>query len=233
MRGAPLAESGTFSCVSFSFRIKICGITSEEAARAAIDAGADQLGVVLCDSPRRVSAERAALLVSAVPAWWVGVFVDPSLEEVARAAGELRLAAVQLHGDETPAFCHAVRERTGVPVWKAITPTGLEPATAYEAAVDAILLDAGPGGSGRTLNWRAVGALYPRARRVIPHLLAGGLSPSNVARAVREAGPDGVDASSGLEVAPGIKDPRLVSEFVREARAADGDSEDCCAEVAG
>lgn len=233
MRGAPFAESGTFLCVSFSFRIKICGITSEEVARAAIDAGADHLGLVLCASPRRVSAERAARLVAVVPASWVGVFVDPSLEEVARAADELRLAAIQLHGSETPVFCRAVRERTGVPVWKAITPSGFEPAAAYEAAVDAILLDAGSGGTGRTLEWGAVGARFPRARRVVPHLLAGGLSPSNVARAILEARPDGVDASSGLEVAPGIKDPRLVSEFLREARAAAGDSESGLAEAAG
>jgi phosphoribosylanthranilate isomerase len=218
--------------VSFSFRIKICGITSEEVARAAIDAGADHLGLVLCTSPRRVSAERAVLLVAGVPASWVGVFVDPSLEEVARAAYELRLAAVQLHGVETPAFCRAVRERSGVPVWKAITPRGLEAEPAYEAAVDAILLDAGTG-TGRTLEWSAVGARFPRARRVVPHLLAGGLSPSNVARAIREARPDGVDASSGLEVAPGIKDPGLVTEFVRAARAAGGAPESGLAEAAG
>lgn len=233
MRGAPFAKSGTFSSVSFSFRIKICGITSEEVARAAIDAGADQLGLVLCPSPRRVTVEGAAPLVAGVPASWVGVFVDPSLEEVARAAGELGLAAIQLHGGETPAFCRGARERTGVPVWKAIAPSGFELATTYEAEVDALLLDAGPGGTGRTLAWSAVGARFPRARRVVPHLLAGGLSPSNVARAIREARPDGVDASSGLEVAPGIKDPRLVSEFVREARAAGAVPESGLAEAAG
>jgi phosphoribosylanthranilate isomerase len=83
-----------------------------------------------------------------------------------------------------------------------------------------LLLDAGSGGTGRTLDWSALGARFPRARRIVPYLLAGGLSPSNVARAIREAGPDGVDASSRLELAPGIKDPRLVTAFVREARAA-------------
>jgi phosphoribosylanthranilate isomerase len=205
--------------VSFSFQIKICGITSEEVARAAIDAGADHLGLVFCASPRRVTLERAALLVAGVPASWVGVFADPSLEEVAGAARELGLAAVQLHGHETPALCGAVRERVGVPVWKAITPAGAGPA-AYEPTVDALLLDAGSGGTGRTLDWSAVGTRFPRARRIVPHLLSGGLSPSNVARAIREAGPDGVDASSRLELAPGIKDPRLVTAFVREARAA-------------
>jgi phosphoribosylanthranilate isomerase len=205
--------------VSFSFRIKVCGITSEEVARTAIDAGANHLGLVFCASPRRVTLERAALLVACVPASWVGVFADPPLEEVAGAARELGLAAVQLHGHETPALCSAVRERTGVPVWKAITPTEAE-AAAFEAAVDALLLDAGSGGTGRTLEWSTIGTRFPRARRIVPHLLAGGLSPSNVERAIREAGPDGVDASSRLELAPGIKDLRLVSAFVREARAA-------------
>ena len=233
MRGTAFAESGTFRSVSFSFRIKICGITSEVVAGAAIDAGADHLGLVFCASPRRVTLQRAARLVAGVPASWVGVFVDPSLEEVARAANEAGLAAVQLHGGESPAFCRAVRERTGVPVWKAITPTRGDATTAYEAAVDTLLLDAGPGGTGRTLEWSAVGARFPRARRVVPHLLAGGLSPANVARAIREACPDGVDASSGLEIAPGVKEPDLVAAFVREARAAGGASESGLAEATG
>jgi phosphoribosylanthranilate isomerase len=208
--------------VSFSFRIKICGITSEEAARAAVDAGADHLGLVFCTSPRRVTLERAALLVARVRASWVGVFADPPLEEVARAARELGLAAIQLHGRESPALCRAVRERAGVPVWKAIA--AFEPGVeAYEAAVDALLLDSG-GGSGRTLDWPAVRARFPLDRRIVPHVLAGGLSPENVGRAIREARPDGVDASSRLELASGIKEPGLVSAFVREARAASAES---------
>lgn len=218
MRGAAIGKSGTFFCVSFSFRIKICGITSEAAARAAVDAGADHLGLVFCESPRRVSLERAALLVAGVRASWVGVFADPQLEEVARAARELGLDAVQLHGRESPSLCRDVRERTGVPVWKAIVAGG-SGVEAYEAAVDALLLDPG-GGSGRRLDWPAIGAHFPLERRVVPHLLAGGLTPENVARAIREARPDGVDASSRLERTPGVKEPWLVSAFVREARAA-------------
>lgn len=205
--------------MSFSFRIKVCGVTSEEVARVALDAGADHLGLVLCPSPRRVTLERASRLVRAVPASWVGVFADAPLEQMARVARELGLAAVQLHGRESPEQCLAVRERTGVPVWKAIPADGGREG-AYEAAVDALLLDPGPGGSGRTLDWDVVGARFPRSRRVVPLLLAGGLSPENVARAIREAEPDGVDASSRLELAPGLKDPGLVSAFVQEARAA-------------
>jgi phosphoribosylanthranilate isomerase len=205
--------------VSFSFRIKICGITSEEAARSAFEAGVDHLGLIFCPSPRRVSEERAAALTRAVPAAWVGVFAHASPQEVARTARGLGLAAIQLHGRESPAECRAVRELAGIPVWKAIS--GEEDAQAgYEAAVDALLLDAGDGGSGRALDWAAVGERFPASRRIVPLFLAGGLSPGNVGQAIEEARPDGVDASSRLETSPGVKDPRLVTEFVRRARNA-------------
>ncbi|MGH7607730.1 MAG: phosphoribosylanthranilate isomerase [Gemmatimonadales bacterium] len=205
--------------MSFSFRIKICGITSEEVARAAVDAGADHLGLVFCASARRVTLERASLLVAEIPASWVGVFADAPLEEVAQAARKLDLASIQLHGRETPEECRIVRERTGVPVWKAISAAEATE-DGYEAVVDALLLDAGPGGTGRALDWVMTGARFPRARRVVPLLLAGGLGPENVARAIHEAQPDGVDASSRLELVPGVKDPGLVRAFVHQARAA-------------
>ena len=206
--------------MSFSFRIKICGITSEEAARSAVEAGADHLGLIFCPSPRRVAEDRAAALTRAVPAAWVGVFADASPEDVARIAREIGLAAVQLHGRESPAKCRAVRELAGIPVWKAVSADGEGAEAGYEAVVDAILLDGGVGGSGRPLDWARVGERFPASRRVVPLLLAGGLSPENVARAIEEAHPDGVDASSRLETSPGIKDPRRVAEFVRRARAA-------------
>lgn len=206
--------------MSFSFRIKICGITSEEAARTAFEAGVDHLGLVFCPSPRRVSEERASALTRAVPAAWVGVFAHQSPQEVARTARALDLAAIQLHGRESPAECRAVRELAGIPVWKAIFAEEEAEEAGYEAAVDALLLDAGEGGSGRALDWAAVGERFPASRRIVPLLLAGGLSPDNVARAIEAARPDGVDASSRLETSPGVKDPRLVTEFVRRARNA-------------
>ena len=206
--------------MSFSFRIKICGITSEEAARSAVEAGADHLGLIFCPSPRRVAEERAAALTRAVPAAWVGVFAHASPEDVARIAREIGLAAVQLHGRESPAECRAVRELAGIPVWKAVSADGEGGDAGYEAAVDAILLDGGGGGSGRPLDWARVGERFPPSRRVVPLLLAGGLSPENVARAIEAARPDGVDASSRLETSPGVKDPRRVAEFVRRARDA-------------
>ncbi len=205
--------------MSFSFRIKICGITSEEAARSAVGAGVDHLGLIFCPSPRRVTEERAAALTGAVPTAWVGVFAHVAPREVARMARALGLAAVQLHGGESPEECRAVRELTGIPVWKAISAAGDIEEEAYEAAVDALLLDAG-GGSGRALDWARIGERFPAARRVVPILLAGGLSPENIARAIDEARPDGVDASSGLETSPGVKDARRVAEFVRRARDA-------------
>jgi phosphoribosylanthranilate isomerase len=205
--------------VSFCFRIKICGITSEVAARSAFEAGVDHLGLIFCPSPRRVSEEGAGALTRAVPAAWVGVFVDESPREVARTARALGLAAIQLHGRESPEECRAVRELAGIPVWKAISAEEDAGEAGYEAAVDALLLDAG-GGSGRALDWVWVGERFPASRRIVPLVLAGGLSPDNVARAIEEARPDGVDASSRLETSPGVKDPRLVAEFVRRARNA-------------
>ena len=211
----------TFLDVSFSFRIKICGITSEEAARSAVEAGVDHLGLIFCPSPRRVTEERAEVLTRAVPAAWVGVFAGVSPQEAARTARALGLSAIQLHGEESPEECRAVRELSGIPVWKAIS-TEEQGGEAYEGAVDALLLDARGGGSGRALDWTRVGESFPASRRIVPLFLAGGLSPENVARAIAEARPDGVDASSRLETSPGVKDPRLVTEFVRRARDARG-----------
>jgi phosphoribosylanthranilate isomerase len=208
--------------VSPRFRIKVCGITSEDAARAAVAAGADHLGLVLCASPRRMTIERAMALTAEVPASWVGVFADSTPSDVARAARSLALAAVQLHGNETADACRSVRERAGIPVWKTVDPGIPAAGEAYAGAVDALLLDHGSGGGGRPLDWSAVAARFPLGRRPLPVILAGGLDPDNVARAIREARPDGVDASSRLESAPGIKDPDLVRRFVSRARAAGG-----------
>jgi len=210
--------------VSDPFRIKICGITSEDAARAAVEAGADHLGVILCPSVRRLSRERAAELVSNVPASWIGVFMDSRLEEMQGAADELGLAGIQLHGRETPELCRAVREATGLPVWKAIAFELPDSEARYRGAVDALLVDAGRGGSRRALDWDAVAARLPRAERDGPQLHAGGQAPDNVDAAIRRAEPDGVDASSGLERAPGVKDPELVRAFVTRARGVAGET---------
>jgi phosphoribosylanthranilate isomerase len=212
-------ESCTLNSVSSPLRIKVCGITTEDAARAAVAAGADHLGLVFCASPRRVTVERAAALAGSVPASWVGVFAGSAPAEVARIARSVGLAAVQLHGSETPDDCRAVRERAGIPVWKAVDPAVAGAEERYLEVVDALLLDHARGGSGRALDWSSLAARFPRERRPLLVILAGGLDPDNVARAIREARPDGVDASSRLESAPGVKDLDLVRRFVSRARA--------------
>jgi phosphoribosylanthranilate isomerase len=159
-------------------------------------------------------------LTRAVPSAWVGVFAGTPSGEVARTARALGLSAIQLHGEESPEECRAVRELAGIPVWKAVSADREGAAAGYEGAVDALLLDARGGGSGRPLDWARIGERFPASRRIVPLLLAGGLSPENVARAIDEARPDGVDASSRLETGPGVKDPRLVAEFVRCAKRA-------------
>lgn len=199
--------------------VKVCGITEVAAARAAVDAGADHLGLVFAPSVRRTTRDGAAALVEAVPASWVGVFRDPRIAELVRLIVDLDLAAVQLHGRESPEFCREAGEATGRPVWKALRwngdPAKIEP---YAGAADRVLLDAARGGSGRTLPWTEIADRMPPGRRIAPIVLAGGLGPGNVARAIEVVSPDGVDASSRLESAPGRKDPEKVRAYVIAAR---------------
>lgn len=205
--------------------VKICGLTEPAGMAAAVEAGADLVGFVFFPpSPRSLTPAQAAAL--AVPgAGRVGLFVDPSdalLEEVLAA---VPLDVIQLHGEETPARCAEVRGRFGRPVMKALgiaTRADLDALAAYAPAVDRFLLDAKappgatrPGGNAAAFDWSVVaGAEIPR-----PWLLAGGLTPENVAEAIRVSGAPGVDVSSGVERAKGVKDPARVAAFVRAARA--------------
>lgn len=200
--------------------VKVCGITDSTTARVALAAGADFLGLVLAPSPRRMEPVRARALVREVPAAWVGVFVDPAAGEVEALADELGLAAIQLHGRETPAFCRALGRATGRPVWKAIRWRG-EPAEMdpWAGMIERVLLDSGAG-EGRALPWTEIAERLPPERRPAPLFLAGGLDPDNVAAAVAVVAPDGVDASSRLEASTGRKDPERIRAFVAAARAA-------------
>lgn len=211
--------------------IKICGIRDEGAALAALEAGADAVGFVFAESPRRVEPEvarriagtlreRAAAAGRPVPAL-VGVFVDAPpgrVLTIARAAG---LTHVQLHGDEPDEDVEALRA-AGLVVIKAVglKPGAPPPPAALSTPADLVLLDrfepGRRGGTGRTADW-AVAAEVARRRPVI---LAGGLTPANVAQAVRAVRPRGVDVSSGVERARGVKDPALIARFVRAARLA-------------
>jgi indole-3-glycerol phosphate synthase / phosphoribosylanthranilate isomerase len=202
--------------------VKICGITSVEDALLAAECGADAIGLVLWPgSPRAVSRATARGIASALPrnVERVGVFVDAGADEVRRAAEEIGLDVVQLHGREAPEACRGL----GARVWKAVgVGPGFRPEDAlrYEGVADGLLLDThggggAPGGTGRAFDWDHARALRDRVRYLV---LAGGLHAENVAAAVAAVGPDAVDVSSGVESAPGRKDPDRVRAFVRAVK---------------
>jgi phosphoribosylanthranilate isomerase len=213
-------------------RVKICGITRPEWAVAAAEAGADAIGLVFAESPRRVTPAEAARIVAALPPWVapVGVFVDTSPAEVLAIAAEVGLTAVQLHGDEPPdapaqlgrlrvvkafgleseADLDAARE------WKKQSERLGRPADAY--LVDARIAGGPKGGSGQTANWGLAARMNTEG--FWPLVLAGGLAPENVAEAVAAVRPWGVDGSSGLETAPGRKSPERIRAFVEAVRKA-------------
>lgn len=192
-------------------RVKICGIRDYETARVAIDAGAWALGFIFHRaSPRYVAPERVGEIVARVPSdvLTVGVFVDwplDDLNEVVRVTG---LSSVQLHGGEDLAYVRGVR------VWRVIKALRVGPDFAPERVLDypgsLVLLDAWhpelPGGTGLRADWGVAAA----AARLAPLILAGGIAPENVGEAVRVVRPYGVDVSSGVESAPGVKDPELI-----------------------
>lgn len=195
-------------------RVKVCGITRESDARAAIRSGADAVGFVFwAGSPRAMSIEDAARLSRALPrfVWKVGVFVDASPDEVEYAAAMARLDAAQLHGDEDPArYTHlAVRIIKGLGVEG---PGDVARARALPADVMPLIDakdEARRGGTGRLASWRHA-AEIAAARPVI---LAGGLGTHNIADAVRAVRPWGVDLSSSLEERPGVKSAREIAAF--------------------
>jgi phosphoribosylanthranilate isomerase len=185
--------------------VKICGITRLEDAEAAVAAGAGAIGFIFWpDSPRFIDPYRARTIAAALPPFVtpVGVFVNQLLDHVNSVANLVRLGAVQLHGDETPGFAAAVC----VPVMKAVW-SGHEEVASWPARVRLLLDVHDPvarGGTGRTIDWTAAAGIA--AQREI--MLAGGLTPDNVAEAIARVRPFGIDVSSGVERAPGIKDLR-------------------------
>ncbi|MEP6589587.1 MAG: phosphoribosylanthranilate isomerase [Gemmatimonadota bacterium] len=209
---------------------KICGLTRPEDAALAAEHGAWRLGVIFADGPRLIDAARARAIVSAsrgVPV--VGVFRVQSVSDILKMVGATGIRGAQLHGDYSRHDADAVRA-TGVEVWRVVTiddETDLSHELASGAlGADALLVEprlpGASGGRGVALD----GALAERARRAAPapvrFVLAGGLRPENVAEQIRLVGPDVVDVSSGVEFAPGRKDPeRLIRflEIVRDARA--------------
>jgi len=199
-------------------KIKICGITNIEDALAAVEAGADALGFVFYNkSPRNISPEQAAALIRRLPPFvqTVGLFVNEELAVVNGIADRCGLDIVQLHGDETPEYCSGVRRRL-IKAFRVKDETCLDLIDDYDVA--ACLLDAWSpsayGGTGKTFNWE-IAAAAAASKRII---LAGGLTPGNVAAAVRAVRPYAVDVSSGVEAAPGRKDHKILQQFIEAAR---------------
>jgi phosphoribosylanthranilate isomerase len=202
-------------------RVKICGITNVADGQAAAEAGADLIGLMFYEpSPRYVSLAAAAVIARALPpeVQRVGVFVNPTAELVLRAIGECQLSLLQFHGDEPPDFC----TQFGLMSLKAFR---IRDAASLDAlpnyATDAYLLDAyspeARGGTGEKFNWDLAVEAQKFGR---PIFLAGGLTPANVAAAVKQVQPFAVDVSSGVESAPGKKDPAKVKAFIQAARGA-------------
>ena len=202
-------------------KVKICGITNAEDAVAAVDAGADALGFMFYPpSPRGVTREVAAQIIRQLPPFVakVGVFVNPSEEEVRLAITGCGLDTVQFHGEESPEFCR----QFGLKTLKAFRVQGLETLKLLPTySTMAWLLDsfvAGTrGGTGNTFNWDIAMQAVKLGGRVI---LAGGLTPDNAAEAVRKVRPFALDVSSGVESAPGRKDAAKVRAFIAAAKAA-------------
>jgi phosphoribosylanthranilate isomerase len=202
-------------------RVKICGITRPGDARAAAQAGADAIGLVFYPkSPRYLPVERAVEIRDALPPFvqTVALFVNPDPAQVAQVLGRVKPAMLQFHGEETPAFCaqfgvpyvKAARVRQGLDLIEYLRPFETAAAWLLDSFVEAY------GGVGERFDW----SLVPRHLER-PLILSGGLERDNVAQAVRNIRPWGVDVSSGVESAKGIKDAAKIAAFISEVRNAD------------
>jgi phosphoribosylanthranilate isomerase len=203
-------------------KIKICGITTHEDAEYAATLGVWAIGLNFWPrSVRRCQPDRAAEIAAAMKRRLevVGVFVNPTLGHVAATAESVGLTMIQLHGDEGPAFCAEVARRTGCRIIKAArVRSGADIQALAVFHVDYHLLDSHVpgqrGGTGETFAWE----LARRHRGGVPVILSGGLSPENVAGAIAAVSPYAVDVASGVESAPGRKDPARVEAFVNAVR---------------
>ena len=202
-------------------RIKICGITRTQDALAAATAGADAIGLVFYPhSPRYLSGERAVEIRDALPPFvqTVALFVNPDAAQVAQVIGRVRPAMLQFHGEEAPDFCtqfgmpfvKACRVKRGVDALEYLRPFSRAAAWLFDSYVPEY------GGVGERFDWSLLPASGTR-----PFILSGGLERGNVAEAVRRVRPWGVDVSSGVESAKGIKDAAKIAAFIAEVRHAD------------
>ena len=205
---------------------KICGISTPEALDAAISGGASHVGFVhFSKSPRHVDGDRTAALIRRVPEHIQSVLllVDPTPDEAQRLAKSTGVNVIQLHGHEDTALAAAIRQQTGLLIWKALavrTSADLDTASQWRGLADRVLYDAKPpegaalpGGNGLRFDWQ----LLSGYRHATEWGLAGGLDPSNVAEAIRITGAPLVDVSSGVESAPGQKDMDKIAAFLKAA----------------
>lgn len=201
--------------------IKICGITSREDALLAVELGADALGFIFTNSPRRVTPEEAAAVTSVLPptVCKIGVFLDQQEEEVKSIADSCGLDGLQFHGRETPAYCGKFTQKV-IKAFRIRDIGDLKALSLYD--VDALLLDSYdeklPGGTGKSFDWN----LAVEAKRYGKIILSGGLNPKNVFSAVQTVRPYAVDVSSGVETLPGKKDAVRLRAFIEEVRRAEG-----------
>lgn len=206
--------------------IKICGLTTEETVDAAVEAGATHIGLVhLEKSPRHLSIPDMAKLRARIPKSVKAVLLTVNMEPkpTAEVLQEVQPDVLQLHGKETPEWLNLIKDNSKLEVWKAVgikDRAALERAAKFKDCAHRLIYDAPagalPGGNGLALDWR----LLLGHRHVLPWGLAGGLGPHNVADAIRYTGAPLVDASSGLESAPGVKDPARIKAFCEAAREA-------------
>lgn len=210
--------------------VKICGLTTPEAVDAVIDGNTAYAGFVFYPpTPRNLSPEQAAELTMRLPGGVnrVGLFVNPSDEDIDAVREKVFLDIIQLHGEENPERVSEIKQKTGLPVMKAIkieNAEDLDDARAYEPVVDRLLFDAKapanlknalPGGNAHAFDWTIMkGATFS-----VPWVLAGGLTPENLAEAVAESGATSVDVSSGVEESPGLKDPNKIRAFLDVANS--------------
>ena len=199
-------------------KIKICGTTNLKDALFAVDSGADAIGFIFYKkSPRYILQKDAKDIVANLPPFveTVGVFVNETSDRVNRIAEQCKLTAIQLHGDESPAFCRRIKRRV-IKAFRVKDTNSFKGMADYD--VSGFLLDSyneeSKGGTGKTFDWN----LALRAKKQGPIILAGGLNPYNVYTAIHRVKPYGVDVCSGVEESPGIKDSVKIDEFIKSVR---------------
>lgn len=209
-----------------SIEVKICGLTDEESMDVAIEAGADYLGLVFfAKSPRFITPDHAAELTQFIEGiGLVGLFVDPEDGFLDEVLSHVRLDLLQFHGSESPERLDAIRREFAVPVMKALSvesAADLATAEIFAPVVDRLLFDAKPpqgsdlpGGNAVSFDWTILSGF----KTSVPWMLAGGLTPANVAEAIRISGAKAVDVSSGVESAPGVKDAQKIAAFIKAAK---------------